>query len=148
MWNDCTVRPTTQPSLYISCPLSKPSKRDFMGFYSFWKIKLYWLNSPHCRITPKLNHYVINRNKGSQRRRIPNPIPSSAWFSHRERMTVHEASGLKLHARAHETQNSLSYEKTTFVTIITKVRWMNLLWILFYFWNTFCFVFPALRTTW
>lgn len=60
--------------------LSKQSDRDFMGFYSFCQIKLYWLNSPCCRIPPKLNHYVINRNNGSHRRWIPNPIPIPLGF--------------------------------------------------------------------
>lgn len=38
--------------------LSMQPRRDFMGFYSFREIKLYWLNLLHCRLLPKLHHYV------------------------------------------------------------------------------------------
>lgn len=45
--------------------LSDKFSRDLMGFYSFWQIKLYWLNLLCCCIPPKLDHYVINWNMGS-----------------------------------------------------------------------------------
>ena len=124
------------------------------GFTHFGKLNcIDWIRRVAAS-TPKLNHYVINRNKGSQRRRIPNPIPSSARFSHRERMTVHEASGLKLHARAHETQNTVCHKKKH----LWQLSWRWGGWIFSGFsptsatnlwcrWNTFCLVFPALRTT-
>lgn len=101
--NDFTTQDTIQPSPYISCPLKAIQEGFYSFFYSFWQMKLYWLNLLCCHIPPKLDHCVIN--KGSHRRWIPNPIPFPLSFT--QRRLIHEASGLGWHAWVHEILNNV-----------------------------------------